>query len=148
MSKYESSEESPAAERIWDRVRSVTQSLADEFETDEGSEGAPGGEASDDGPDEEEPSLEELVSVEQPFSREKVLARTGMTPEECVLELVARRDGRMRQSAVVDVTGWSPATVSRILSDMEEAGTIVRFRLGPGKVVFLPDQAPDDVATR
>lgn len=121
--------------RLWDRVRSVTRSLTEDADraTDEESEA-------------NEESFEELLSVERPFSRETVLARTGMTPEECVLELVERRDGRMRQSAVVEVTGWSPATVSRILSDMEDAGSIVRFRLGPGKVVFLPEHAPEGVA--
>lgn len=136
MSRHESNAEAGSeeeTERLWERVRSVTLSLTDDVE-DETDEGAGEG-----------PPLEELVSVDQPFSREKVLARTGMTPEECVLELVGARDGRMQQSAIVEVTGWSPATVSRILSEMEERGDVIRFRLGPGKVVFLPDDAPDGI---
>lgn len=71
------------------------------------------------------------------------LTRLGVTSEEYVLDLVEEHGGRMRQTAVCEKSGWSKATVSRTLCDMEDAGQITRVRVGRGKVVCLPDAVPD-----
>lgn len=65
-----------------------------------------------------------------------------LPPDERVESLLRAENGRMRQSDIVDATDWSKAKVSRTLSDMEEAGTITRFRLGRENVVTFADQEP------
>lgn len=55
--------------------------------------------------------------------------------------LVDTHGGRIKQSAVVSETGWSAAKVSRLLSDMEAAGEIHRYRVSHEKVVCFPESA-------
>lgn len=55
-----------------------------------------------------------------------------------VLSLLAERDGRMRQSEVVEETDWSKSKASRILSRMEDEELISRIRIGRENVVTRP----------
>lgn len=63
----------------------------------------------------------------------------GMTAEAYVHRLVAEQNGRAYQESLVEATGWSKATVSRLLSGMEDADAVVRRRIGRRKVVYLPE---------
>lgn len=72
-------------------------------------------------------------------SKADVFIETGYTPEEYVLAMIESNGRRMKQQQICEFTGWSDGAVSRILSEMEDAGTITRLRIGREKVVFLPD---------
>lgn len=60
-----------------------------------------------------------------------------------VQEILSANGGRLHQADVVAAAGWSEATVSRTLSQMEVDGEIVRIRDGRKKVVCHPDRVPD-----
>ncbi|MEZ3115981.1 helix-turn-helix domain-containing protein [Halobaculum sp. MBLA0147] len=73
---------------------------------------------------------------------------TETMPNERVVEVVlAANDGRMRQSALVDETGWSKATVSRVLKRMDEDGAVTKISVGRGNVVALPGSEPEGAAS-
>lgn len=71
------------------------------------------------------------------------LAELGLQPEEFVIQLLERADGRLRQQAFTNYTDWSEATVSRVLSEMEADGYITRISVGQENIVCLPDHVPD-----
>lgn len=66
---------------------------------------------------------------------------TGHSRKDALLELVEASGGRVKQAEVVRRTGWSKATVSRHLSQLEAAGAIERIPVGRCKVVLLPDES-------
>jgi len=72
------------------------------------------------------------------------------TKEETVLSILLENDGRMKQSTLVDRTEWSKATVSRLLSSLEEEGRVEKIQVGRGNVVQLtrPDPAAEDEQQR
>lgn len=65
-----------------------------------------------------------------------------MTNEERVLHILRENDGRIMQSEIVNRVDWSKATVSRVLSDMETAGTVDRVDIGRGNLVIMADEEP------
>jgi len=67
----------------------------------------------------------------------------GVTPEECLWRLVEERGGRLAPEELIDIVPWSPATVSRLLSTLEDDDRIVRIHAGRGKMVFLSEQDGD-----
>ncbi|MGA9402510.1 helix-turn-helix transcriptional regulator [Haladaptatus sp.] len=71
---------------------------------------------------------------------EKFAFETGRTPEAHVVELLAARDGKMRQQEIFTETGWSRSSVSRLLCGMEAEEEVVCVRLGTENVVYLPDR--------
>ena len=66
-----------------------------------------------------------------------------LSPKERILALLAENDGRMEQSEIVRSVAWSESTVSRKLGKLEAEGSISRYRIGRGKLVFLPGTEPD-----
>ncbi|SHH56081.1 DUF7343 domain-containing protein [Halobaculum gomorrense] len=70
--------------------------------------------------------------------RERVL-----TPEGEVRAVLRANGGRLKQSEIVDRTGWSKSKVSRTLSRMDDEGTVEKTSIGRGNVISLPDHAPD-----
>ncbi|WP_458187855.1 DUF7343 domain-containing protein [Haladaptatus sp. NG-WS-4] len=58
-----------------------------------------------------------------------------LTDEGRVLHLLHDNRGRMKQTDIVDETGWSKSKVSRLLSRMEDRGDINRLRVGRGNIV-------------
>lgn len=63
---------------------------------------------------------------------------TDLAPDEqYVVRLLRERGGRMRQSTVVEHSGWSKAKVSRLLSEMEDDGIIRKITVGRENVVEL-----------
>ncbi|QLD89433.1 helix-turn-helix domain-containing protein [Natronomonas salina] len=66
------------------------------------------------------------------------------TKEGEILQILREHDGQMRQTDLVDETEWSKATVSRLLSTLEDEGRVEKIRVGRGNVVRLvgPDAPP------
>lgn len=83
-------------------------------------------------------AVERLGAVE-PGDLSDVL---GVSPEECLYRLVEEHDGRLPQERLVELVPWSAATVSRLLSALEEQQRVVRIHAGRGKVVFLTEESP------
>ncbi|KZN25073.1 hypothetical protein A4G99_00605 [Haladaptatus sp. R4] len=77
------------------------------------------------------------------WTMEEFAFETGRTPEVHVTELLAARDGEMRQQEIITETGWSRSSVSRLLCGMEADGEVVRVRLGTENVVYLPGSIPE-----
>lgn len=65
-----------------------------------------------------------------------------LTNEERVIHLLERNGGRMLQSEMVEAADWPKATVSRVLSDMEDAGAVTRIDVGYGNLTELPEDVP------
>ncbi|WP_425607436.1 helix-turn-helix transcriptional regulator [Halomontanus rarus] len=68
-----------------------------------------------------------------------------LSPQEQVMDVLETHGGRVWQADIVTHTGWSKAKVSRVLSEMETTGEIVRFRSGRQKVVCLTEATPESV---
>lgn len=90
-------------------------------------------------------------SAEECASEADLVVATGRSREDALVELVEVNGGRVKQSELVELTGWSKATVSRHLSGLEADGAIDRVPVGRQKVVLLPDESlldeslgPDD----
>ena len=66
-----------------------------------------------------------------------------ISPRERLIGLLEANDGRMKQSEIVGAVEWSESTVSRKLGALESDGAITRYRIGRGKLVFLPGAEPD-----
>lgn len=65
-------------------------------------------------------------------------------PDEAIVEgILLSQDGRMKQSAIVDMTNWSKAKVSRVLSAMADDGSVVKVRLGRENLICLDGWEPD-----
>lgn len=62
---------------------------------------------------------------------------------DVVHSLLSEGDSRMRQSAIVERTGWSKAKVSRLLGEMDEDGTIVKVQVGRENVIYREGAEPD-----
>lgn len=62
-----------------------------------------------------------------------------LSDDERVERLLERNDGRMKQAAIVDETGWSDAKVSQLLSSMADEGRVEKLRLGRENLISLPD---------
>lgn len=65
------------------------------------------------------------------------------SPADDVIQLCRSRGGRIKQQTVIEETGWSESRVSRLLSEMEDAGRIARVPVGREKVVALPGTLPE-----
>lgn len=68
-----------------------------------------------------------------------------LTDEEIVMELLQREGGQLKQVHVVEMTDWSKAKVSRVLSRMEQAGDITRVQIGRENLVYLWHRVPKAV---
>ncbi len=65
-----------------------------------------------------------------------------------VLTVLEANGGQMRQSALVEETGWSKAKVSRVLSRMEDEDQIVKVSVGRGNLVTTPNDVPSGVRSQ
>jgi len=70
-----------------------------------------------------------------------------LTNEERVARLLDENGGRMLQSDMVEAADWSKATVSRVLTTMEEAGEVTRVDIGRGNLVARPGDEPDSAGS-
>lgn len=83
-----------------------------------------------------------ISGFEEGLEKADVLVETGLPPEKYVRRGLASHGGRLRQQEVCALTGWSEASVSRTLTEMEEAGQITRIRVGRENIVCLPHAVP------
>jgi hypothetical protein len=65
-----------------------------------------------------------------------------LSNEERILRLLDEQGGRMRQSDIVEETGWSKSKVSRVLGEMEAEERIVKIDVGRGNVITRPEDLP------
>lgn len=77
-------------------------------------------------------------------SRSAIVAELGVSPATFVEWIVEREGGRMLQSTFRDYTNFSPATTSRLLSELEEEGVIERIRTGRQNIITLPGDSTSD----
>lgn len=66
-----------------------------------------------------------------------------ISDEERILRYLRPHGGRMRQWELVECTEWSKSKMSRLLSDLEDEGTINRTQIGREKIVALPGYEPE-----
>ncbi len=66
-----------------------------------------------------------------------------LTDEDRVLGLLREHGGRMKQSHIVEGTDWSKAKVSRLLSAMNDEGTIEKLSIGRENIISLDGQGPE-----
>lgn len=62
-----------------------------------------------------------------------------LTKEEEICRLLREHAGRMKQSQLVEKTDWSQATVSRLLTRLEQEGAVTKLRVGRENIVELRD---------
>ena len=67
--------------------------------------------------------------------------------DERVIALLEEREGRMPQADIVEETGWSKSTVSRVLTEMAEEDRVVKIDVGAGNVIALPEAVPSGVGS-
>ncbi|MCU4742648.1 MarR family transcriptional regulator [Halobacteria archaeon AArc-m2/3/4] len=72
-----------------------------------------------------------------------VLAES-LSDEDRVLRMLAANDGRLRQQVIVERTDWSKSKVSRLLSKMNEKGSIEKISVGRENVITFPSNDPED----
>jgi hypothetical protein len=65
-----------------------------------------------------------------------------VSDEELVFEMLQAESGRMKQSEIVEVTDWSKAKVSRLLSGMADDDQLVKLRLGRENLICLEAAKP------
>lgn len=99
----------------------------------------------DDSPDEPRPAPPTDDPVSEP-APERDTEGLPLTKEEEICRLLREHEGRMKQSQLVDRTEWSQATVSRLVSKLENEGTITKLRSGRENIVELrtpESESPD-----
>lgn len=87
------------------------------------------------------PAVESAASSPPPPSVETAGDGEGppLTKEEEICRLLREHAGRMKQSQLVERTDWSQATVSRLLTRLEQEGTVTKLRVGRENIVELRD---------
>nr|WP_228371034.1 MULTISPECIES: MarR family transcriptional regulator [unclassified Natrinema] len=101
------------------------------------------GDASATGSDEDRSLTGDLVDPDSGPTNRSELLEYGLTPEEYVRAVLIEHGGRIKQRRFAERYGWAHATLSRLLSELEERDVIDRYRLGREKVVCLPDAIPE-----
>lgn len=88
-------------------------------------------------------SVEDLLD-RSTLTKDTVVMETGLHPESFLVEVVRLNDGRVWQGDLIETTGWSASTVSRMLASLEEDGRIERRWIGSRKIVYLPETGPSE----
>lgn len=68
----------------------------------------------------------------------EVFQETGFTSETVLAEKIDSHDGSLNQQALMDTTGWTAGAISRLLLEMEDAGSIERVWFGREKMITHP----------
>lgn len=90
-------------------------------------------------------SVREIVAA-GPISKVDVVTETGLTPKEFLVAVVRIRGGRTYQKDLVETTGWSGSSVSRLLGELEADGVVERVQVGREKIVYLEESVPEGLA--
>ena len=67
--------------------------------------------------------------------------------EDRVVRLLRENNGRMKQTRIVETTGWSKSKVSMLLSEMEQEGLVSKLQIGRENLISLPGEEPEAVGT-
>jgi Uncharacterized membrane-associated protein/domain len=67
--------------------------------------------------------------------------------EDRIVRLLRENDGRMKQTRIVETTGWSKSKVSMLLSEMEQEGLVSKLQVGRENLISLPGEEPEAVGT-
>ncbi len=68
-----------------------------------------------------------------------------LSDEERVERLLKNNGGRMKQSTIVEETGWSSAKVSQVLSKMDDEEQVDKLRIGRENLITLPEENVTDI---
>ena len=67
-------------------------------------------------------------------------------PEHLLMEyLTAESGGPTWQSDISTKMEWSATKTSRVLSELEDEGRVIRYQIGRKKIVSLPNQLPESI---
>lgn len=89
------------------------------------------------------PGVESDSSVTAPGPVRPIRDSNLTSSKRQLVEVLETAEPPVWQSSLVEATEVSKSTVSRSLSDLEDAGVVVRTRIGRRKVVFLAGEEPD-----
>lgn len=89
----------------------------------------------------------ESTPFEEGLTKTDIVARTGLSPAAYICRGLNAHGGQMTQQELCAATGWSEATVSQTLSELEEAGEVIRIQVGRENLVCLPDAVPEHVSS-
>ncbi|WP_297215515.1 MarR family transcriptional regulator [Thermoplasma sp.] len=86
-------------------------------------------------------SIRSFVSIygkhNQLDDKERIISTDLTDNEKTIIAIIERYGGRAMQNQIVKDSGFSPATVSRILNALENKGIIQRRRYGMTNEIFL-----------
>jgi hypothetical protein len=92
-------------------------------------------------------AVETRTAESQPAGTEAedagVVGEELLSDTDRVKQLLESNEGRMRQSDIVEETGWSKSKVSMLLSDMEDEDEITKLRVGRENLISLPGHEPE-----
>lgn len=86
---------------------------------------------------------EEMDATSEPSPRAEATEPMPMTDEDRVLALLRDHGGRMKQSQIVERTEWSKAKVSRLLSSMNDDGSVEKLSIGRENIISLDGHGPE-----
>nr|WP_233510455.1 helix-turn-helix domain-containing protein [Haloferax sp. Atlit-4N] len=100
----------------------------------------PVGTETDDGDDESD-----SPSTPPEFDRDELQqsSQPVLTDEDKVIQLLRDNGGWVYQSRIVEQTGWSKSKVSRLLSSMDELGTVEKISVGRQNIVAEEGSMPE-----
>ncbi|AKU09810.1 hypothetical protein ABY42_18465 (plasmid) [Haloferax gibbonsii] len=100
----------------------------------------PVGAETDDGDDESD-----SPSTPPEFDRDELQqsSQPVLTDEDKVIQLLRDNGGWVYQSRIVEQTGWSKSKVSRLLSSMDELGTVEKISVGRQNIVAEEGSMPE-----
>lgn len=81
---------------------------------------------------------------DQSHTRPELASKVGVTPEEYVADLVAEHR-TLSQQQIIEFTGLSASTTSRLLKQMEDTEAIKRVQIGQEKFVLSPNASLADI---
>ena len=69
--------------------------------------------------------------------RRKLPASPALAAHQLVIQLLKKHGGALPQSKIVELTGFSKAKVSMVVSELERRGLVYRRRVGRQNIVYL-----------
>ncbi|WP_160134359.1 helix-turn-helix transcriptional regulator [Halococcus salsus] len=97
--------------------------------------------AADEDPDPDPPSETTEESPSEPETPTE--PPEPLTDADRVLALLRSHGGRMKQTRIVEETEWSKAKVSRLLSSMNDDGSIQKLSIGRENIISLDGHGPE-----
>lgn len=108
-----------------------------------GSLGPGGAEPADDAAETDAPAGESETLDDATPAAGAVGSSDLLPDEEKVRRLLADGGGRMKQADVAEKLDWSASKASRVLSDMEENGSVEKLRIGRENIIDLVEESSE-----